>query len=250
MNEAFWRQGPDSQPMACIGKAVRFSKFSNASRTKYWASAMNRGRPEKLPKWQARPAWNPSGAMGKIKSVVRIAVDIRIPPQELPATRCTIKHGPKRLMSPQNASLLVIKNTQRLHTCGPFDWEHLCDLIYIIGLGLPAVLASAWRSAGGRPSQLVPGQDVFLHAPACALKPRTFLLGDAFREDDNLKHIRCALQHCVASPRSKWKVLKDRGQPLAETTMVRVSTINQLATAIMQLRTFEADSFRHYAVEA
>jgi hypothetical protein len=149
--------------MVCVGKTYRFSKFTNASQVKFWKSAVHRGRPEEMPKWKAAPAWKASGAMEKIRDVTKIAVDAKI--QTLPATQCTIKEGSRRLMSPQNAELMIVLNAARLHACGVFDWQHLCDLIYIIGAGLPVVCASAWRLAGGRPSNLVFGQEHFF---ACA----------------------------------------------------------------------------------
>jgi hypothetical protein len=229
--------------MGCVGKTFRFQKFANASQTKFWASAMHRGRPEKMPKVTTRPAWKPSGARQLLRDVEKVAVDTQI--RDLPATPCTIKTGCRRLMCPQNASLMVVASTARLHACGPFDCQHLCDLIYIIGLGLPAVLASTWRSAGGRPAKLEQAKGLFLHARAAKLKPCTFLLGSSLKEEH--PELRFALQHCAQPADSKWTVLTDRGQPLAA-NFVRVGTLSQLAAAILKLTTLKADGCRGYEI--
>jgi hypothetical protein len=229
--------------MVCVGKTYRFSKFTNASQVKFWKSAVHRGRPEEMPKWKAAPAWKASGAMEKIRDVTKIAVDAKI--QTLPATQCTIKEGSRRLMSPQNAELMIVLNAARLHACGVFDWQHLCDLIYIIGAGLPVVCASAWRLAGGRPSNLVFGRNIFLHAPATKHKPCSFALSSSLVEER--PELKFALQHCAKLPRSKWKYVTDKGQPLAA-DVVRASNITQLAAAILKLRTLEADSCRGYMI--
>jgi hypothetical protein len=231
--------------MVHVGKAPRFQFFANASQTKYWKSAMHRGRIDKLPKWKASPAWQASGAMEMVGFVRKVAVDAQIPGRDLPDTDCEVERGSRRLMSPQNASLMVIASADRLHACGPSGWEHLCDLIYIIGLGLPAVLASTWRSARGRPANLVNGKGIFLHAPAATRKKCTFLLSSSLVDEH--PDLNVALQHCAQLPQSKWKIKKDRGQPLAA-NFCRVGTISQLAAAILKLRTLAADGSRGYGL--
>ena len=210
-----------------------------------------RGRPDKFPKWSAKIARQPktarkvsgSGALEKLSDVRKIAVDSQIHVRDLPATTCTICKGNRRLMSPQNASLMVVGSTAWLHTCGSSDWEHLCDLIYIIGLGLPVVMASTWRIAGGDPSRLVSqASGVFFHAPAATQKACTFMLGKQLA--DAHPNLMAALRHCAKHPNSKWaaKIVKDigKGQPLAA-NHVRANDVSQLAAAVIKLRTLGAN---------
>jgi hypothetical protein len=201
-----------------------------------------------LPKWKAEGAWKPSGAIQKLKDVKKIAVDTQVHERNLPATACTIVQGNRRLMKPQNASLMIIASADRLHTCGSSDCAHLCDLIFIIGLGLPVALASTWRTAGGHPSRL-PAKDpgLFLHASAAKKKPFTFMLGSFLA--DTYPELGFALWQCTKQDKSQWKVIKDKGQRLA-TPFVRADSIKQLAAAIFKLRTLEEDGCRGYAFGA
>ncbi len=192
------------------------------------------------------PAWKDSGARGKLELVRKIAVDPQIPPTELPDTTCEQYKGPKRLMSPQNANLMVVGSAARLHSCGPSARQHLCDLIYIIGLGLPVVVASTWRIAGGDTSRLAAqASGIFLHASAAKNKVCTFMLVKVLVDEH--PYLREALQYCAAQPQSQWKVVLDKGRPLAA-NQVRATTISELATAILQLRTLEEDGCRVYAL--
>ena len=129
-----------------------------------------------------------------------------------------------------------------LHQCGSNDWEHLCDLIYTIGLGLPVVVASTWRIAGGLPSKLAAqASGITLHAPAALQKPCTFMLDK--RRVDAHPELDFALRHCSQRPKSKWNVCLDKGQPLAAHG-VRAATISSLSKAIFKQRALHADSCR------
>jgi hypothetical protein len=177
--------------------------------------------------------------------VRKIAVDTQIPSSGLPKTSCQILTGSKRLMS-GNANLMVVGSAARLQSCGPSELLHLCDLIYIIGLGLPVVVASSWRIAGGDSSRLVAqASGILLHAPAATNKVCTFRLGRAlyFENID----ARFALLHCATRPESKWEVVFDDGQPLAA-NQVRANSISQLAAAILKLKTLAKDGCRRYAI--
>lgn len=151
-------------------------------------------------------------------------------------------------MSPQNATLMIVKSAARLHECASSDWAHLCDLIYVIGLGLPAVDAPTWKAAVGAPRRLA-GQGrvggIFLHAPAATKTPCKFVLSPLLIEAH--PELRLALQHCAGQPNSKWKVVKDKGQPLAAND-VRAASVRQLADAILNLRTLLVDGCRGYKV--
>ena len=202
---------------AALAKPNRFQKFANISRDKFWKSAVSRCDPARLPKWKEKPAWKASGAVEELKYVRRIAVDQGIPARDLPAiggTSPTLKcTGSRRLMS-QNAGLMVIRSMAHLHHCASNDWEHLCDLIYIIGLGLPVVVASTWRIAGGLPSKLAAqASGIALHAPAALQKPCTFMLDK--RLVDAHPELDFALRHCSQRPKSQWNACLDKGQPLA-----------------------------------
>lgn len=223
-----------------------FQKFANNTSAKFWGAAQSRGDPAKFPKWKANPAWKNPGSIEGLKYVTKIAVDEGIPAEDLPAIggRLTIQRGSRRLFS-TNARLMVIRSMAHLHTCAPGDWAHLCDLIYIVGLGVPVVVASTWRIAGGDPSRLAAhASGIASHAPAL-LTPCTFLLDRGL--DAEHPELRFALEHCANRPKSKWKVFLDRRQPLAA-DVVKAATIRQLAAAIFKLRTLHADGSRGYAV--
>ena len=178
--------------------------------------------------------------------VHKIAVDAKILARDLPATPCTIVQGNRRLMSPQNASLMVVGHAARLHACGSSDLDHLCDLIFIIGLGLPVVLAATWKVAGGHASRLAAlGCGFFWHASAAKKKPCIFMLGRLLRNAH--PEVKFALQHCAEQTKSKWTVVADKSQPLAANG-VRVESTSQLAAAILKLRTLEADGSRGYSL--
>jgi len=143
-----------------------------------------------------------------------------------------------------NASLMVVGSAARLHACSPGDWEHLCDLIYIVGLGKPVVVASTWRMAAGSPSRLVAhAGGITWHAPAALRKTCHFILKRELVNDH--KELIIALGHCEKQPKSKWTVVLDKGQPLAaKANSVRASSISELATAVLKLKTFHEDSCR------
>ena len=123
----------------------------------------------------------------------------------------------------------------------------VCDLIYIVmGLGLLVVVASTWGIGGGDPSRLAPqSSGIFLHPSAAKLKPCTFMLGAALANAH--PGLSAALLHCALQPKSKWKVLRDTGQPLAA-NCIRADSIRQLAATILKLRTLEADSCGGYTL--
>ena len=240
-------KAPNCNEIGCDGKMSRFQRFANASNAKLWGSACSQGRPEHFPKWKPSPAWSPSRL--QLQHAHRIAVDGQIPARQLPATRCTILQGCGRLRLPIPKSsvatnLVIMRDAARLHACGPSDWEHLCDLIYIIGLGLPVVMASTWRLAAGCPSQLAAqSSGIFLHAPCCQIKPCTFILDHALATEHPA--LARALRYCGSQPKSKWVVKGDKGQPLVAGA-VKPTCIQQLAATILNLRTLEKDACRVY----
>jgi hypothetical protein len=147
-----------------------------------------------------------------------------------------------------NAGLMVIGKMARLHQCGSDDWKHLCDLIYIIGLGKPVVVASTWKMTGGDPSRLAAqASGIVSHASAALQKPCTFALSPEFKV--GYPELLFALRHCADRPKSQWKVCVDRGQPLAADG-VKVATIKALAGAILKLKVLNADGCRGYAFGA
>ena len=208
---------------------------------------MSRGNPAKFPKWKARPAQQASGALEELRYVHKIAVSEGIPAGDRPAignTRLTICAGSRRLMA-INAGLMVIGTMAGLHKCASDDWKHLCDLIYIIGLGKPVVVASTWKMTGGDPSRLAAqASGIVSHAPAALRKPCTFALSPGLVDEH--PELRFALRHCADRPKSRWKVCLDRGQPLAADG-VKVATIKALAGAIFKLRALNADGCHGYA---
>jgi hypothetical protein len=124
-------------------------------------------------------------------------MDKGIPARDLPAiggTPIAICTGSRPLMS-LNGRLMVVPSMASLRTCAPDDREHLCDLIYIVGLGFPVVVASTWRIAGGRPSKLAAqASGITLHSPAM-LKPCTFMLDPQLKASH--PELNFALWHCA-----------------------------------------------------
>ena len=245
-------KAPKCNQTSCTGKISRFQRFANASNAKLVLSSMTRGRPEKLPKWKSIPAWSDSGALAQLQYARRIAVDIKIKAQDLPATSCTIFQGVHRLRAPLASKLVspkvfIMKSATRLHACESSDLMHLCDLIYIIGLGLPVVMASTWRLVAGQPSRLASNSGIVLHAPAAILKPCTFMLSRALRT--NHPDLFSALDYCEKQPKSQWVVVKDKGQilPLVANA-VKADSISQLADAILKMRTLQKDACRAYSL--
>jgi len=230
-----------------LAKRKRFQNFANKSRKKVLATTSTHGDPSQLPKWKAVPPWKDSGVMEELRWVRRIAVDRGIPARELPAnggTEITVCTGPRRMVR-GNAQLMVFRSMAQLHKCPPDDWEHLCDLIYIIGLGLPVVVASTWRMADGDPSQLAArASGIAIHQPALE-NPYTFMLDRALAR--RCPELSEALGHCARQARSRWKVLADTGRPLgANVPGTRAATINQLAAAVLKLRKMHAGACRGY----
>jgi len=245
-NQPLLGKAPNTKSNRCVGKICRFQRFANASKVKRWASTMSRGRPALLAKWKAVPAWKDSGAMDWLKKVSKIAVDEEIRASDLPATRCVIHTGSRRLMSPLNAMLMIFSSAARLHTCGSSDWAHLCDLIYIIGLGLPVVVASTWRIADGQPIRLAAqASGIIFHASAARRKPCTFMLDKIL--SDAHPNLQVALDYCAKQTKSQWKVVRDKGQPLA-TNGVRAKSIRELAGAILNLAVLEASGCRGHTL--
>jgi hypothetical protein len=208
---------------------------------------MSRGNPATFPKWKARPARPAPGALKELQYVRKIAVSTGIPARDLPAiggTALTICTGSRRLTA-TNAGLMVIGTMAGLHKCASDDWKHLCDLIYIIGLGKPVVVASTWKMTGGDPSRLeAQASGIVSHASAALLKPCTFVLSRGLVDEHAELHF--ALEHCAERPKSQWKVCLDRGQPLVADG-VKVATIKELAGAIFKLRALNANGCRGYA---
>jgi hypothetical protein len=176
----------------------------------------------------------------------RIAVDDGIPAKELPAiggSHLTVMKGLRR-MNKCNAQLMVFRSMAQLHTCGRCDRQHLCDLIYIIGLGVPVVVASTWRMTGGDPKKLADrASGIAIHLPASE-DQFTFMLEKNFATSE--EEVVVALAHCARQPKSKWRVITDKGRPLAGNG-VKVASIAELAAAVVKLRKLHRGGCRGYA---
>ena len=175
----------------------------------------------------------------------RIAVDDGIPATDLPdidSDRIRVFKGPRR-MHKCNAQLMVFRSMAQLHTCGPLDRQHLCDLIYIIGLGVPVVVASTWRMTGGNPAKLAErASGIVIHLPALE-DQFTFMMERDFATSE--PELVVALGHCAEQPKSKWRVIRDKGRPLAAKG-AKVSSIAQLAAVVMKLRKLHRGGCRGY----
>ena len=230
-----------------VAKRLRFQKFAQHTLRKRSLAALTGGAPSKFPKWKNIPAWKAPDVVESFAWMHRIAVDDGIPATDLPdidSSRITVLRGPRR-MHKCNAQLMVFRSMAQLHTCGPLDRQHLCDLIYIIGLGVPVVVASTWRMTGGNPAKLADrASGIVIHLPALE-DQFTFMLERNFANSEEGSELVVALGHCAKQPNSKWRVYVDSGRPLAAKG-AKVSSIAQLAAVVMKLRKLHRGGCRGY----
>ena len=149
-----------------------------------------------------------------------------------------------------NAGLFILGSPRPLHQCDPNDWHHCCDLIYTVGLGVPVLLASKWREIGGNPAKLTTQTEgLITHRPAITSgAPCNFVLTRAFKSDYPELHF--ALEHCAYQPKSQWNVCVASQRREPTPIDLHVTSISELAAAILKRRKLGAAGGRGYALEA
>ena len=126
--------------------------------------------------------------------------------------------------------------------------QHLCDLIYIIGKGIPTIARSTWKIAAADPAKVNP-RSIIWHASAVGRAAREFRLSVEFVRRNPI--VANAIQEVAMQQGSRWKVQPDMGQPLAAgAQLIKVDSLKALGEAIVKERVFQNGSVRGYAVPA
>ena len=114
------------------------------------------------------------------------------------------------------------------------------------GLGVPVVVASTWRVTGGDPVRWADRPSgIATHLPVSE-DQFTFLLEGKFAESE--PELVFASGHCAKQPKSKWKVLMDKGLSLAANEpSVRAASIGELAAVVVKLRKLHRGGCHGYA---
>jgi hypothetical protein len=229
---------PYSFFQSCLGQS-RFNTFKKRTGQKKLLTDMTGGDPHQAAKWKSRPAWKAPGGIRQLQYISRVAFDSDT---SRPSSGVTVCTGPRRCMT-GNAQLMVLGSMKTLHYYHDNE-AHLCDLIYIIGLGLPTVVASTWAKATGAPGNLN-AKHVCFHVPAIS-QARVFQYTQAFAEV--YAEVIQALGHCADRPKSKWKVQRDSHPARAGDVVVKVANLGELAKEIMKLRKLEEGALRGYRI--
>ena len=149
---------------------ARFQRFKKITDTKAaWDQTI--GHIAGAPRWTARLPWKTPAL-----AVHHVAIDLYIPRPDLPALVGVAEYcGPQRC---SGADLLIVgcmNYMQGLPRCVvSIDGQRsrmvqACDIILVIGLGLPVIAASSWRIAGGNPKNLNNASVIF-HKAAATIK--------------------------------------------------------------------------------
>lgn len=223
---------------------MRFKRFAKISDDKKYADSARawRGGPQ-FPKWKPVRPWKATQL-----AVKRIAIDTSISRANFPALARGLEEvqGPQRCL---RARLLILGSMQYLQEFATTGMkQQLCDLIFVIGLGLPVVAATTWRTVGADPTKLDHTQVVF-HQPATKIKKKVF----RYKRDFKLDHpeVLQALFACGELPGSLWRCQLDKGQPLAplpkDTELIEVRDLASLGGEILKARALEKGGCRAHA---
>jgi len=185
-------------------KFARFEKFANITdrlKTHDHATAfMGKAR---VPKWTPNPAWKAPELR-----IQRVAIDNNIDKDRLPeAQGVRVILGRAR---GEQMDLLVVGTMGYVRELGPGPSQQVCDLIFLVGRGMPLIGASTWRAVGGDPEKLTSTQVVY-HKAASELNKVVFRYKGDFRMDN--PEVMRALDKCAELPKSKWKVQLDKSKP-------------------------------------
>ena len=189
----------------------------------------------RVPKWTPNAAWT-----APVLRVECVGIDGEIDQEQLPKpVGVRVVHGRARGASVHLFIVRTLGYLRELGTTSPS--QQVCDLIFVVGMGLPVIGASTWRMAGGDPKKLSPTQVIF-HKAASAVKDVVFRYKGDFRMDNT--EVMRALEKCTGLPGSKWALQLDKstpGMPMAaprkETTeLVEITSLASLGDWIIQAR--------------
>jgi len=220
-------------------KFARFEKFAKISRkSKAHDRAVAWMHHPRVPKWKAKAAWKAPRL-----HIERVAIDDDIDKTRLPPTEAPVILGRAR---GERMDLLIVGAMGYLHKLGANASQQLCDLIFVVGKGLPVIGASTWRAVGGDPKKLASEQVVF-HKAASQVKVVVFQYTGNFRMEN--PEVMRALDTCAAWPKSKWKVQfksgPQAGMPLAapahdtDSELVEITSLASLGHWIINARVLQ-----------
>ena len=200
----------------------------------------------RVPRWTPNAAWKAPELR-----VERVAVDDDIDTDRLPELAPGVRVILGRARGEQ-MDLLVVGAMGYLRELGPRPSQQLCDLIFLVGRGVPLISASTWRAVGGEPRKLASPHVVF-HKAASELKKVVFRYKGDFRMDN--PEVMRALDKCGQLPRSKWKVQLDKskpGTPMAappsDTELVEITSLASLGNWIINARVLQKWGCRGFGV--
>jgi len=218
----------------------RFAKFKKISEDKKQAEQAKGWGAGGFPRWKPKPAWKSLNI-----AVNCVAIDASIRRADLPALAPGLAevHGTRRCAQ---APLLVVGCMQYMREVGTAPGtQHICDLIYVIGTGLPVIAASTWKIVGGDPKKLTHGT-VMYHCRATKIKKKVFRYKRAFAVDH--PEVLRALLICQRLPQSMWQCQLSTGRPLAAlpegTQLIEVSDLASLGREIIKARALEKGGCR------
>ena len=107
----------------------------------------------RVPKWTPNAAWKPPEL-----HVDRVGIDDEIDKDRLPLTKVRVVLG---LARGEGMDLLVVNGMGYLRELGTRPRQQVCDLIFVVGRGLPVIGASTWRIVMGEPKKLSSTQIIF-----------------------------------------------------------------------------------------
>jgi len=223
--------------------SARFANFTKISQDKQGVERVKALGGPQFPKWQPRPAWKAITLRAN-----RVAFDASIERADFPALGPALEEvqGSRRCAQ---AQLLIVGCMQYLRELAAVPGkQHLCDLIYVIGRGVPVITGSTWKMVEGDLAN-VPQKSVVFHRPAAIITKKLFRYKREFVWDH--AEVLQALRFCAELPKSSWQVQLDKGKPLAavpkDTELIEVSDVASLGRVIIKARALEKGGCRAHA---
>jgi hypothetical protein len=236
---------------------ARFARFAKKSETlkTHDREVAFEGK-ARVPKWTPNAAWKAPKL-----HVERVSIDEDIDKDRLPPTKVVVLLGRAR---GERMDLFVVGAMWYLRELGPRPSQQVCDLIFLVGRGLPVIGASTWRAVRGDPTKLASAQVVFHKAVATQeIRPGRVAAGGrkkevlfrykgAFRMDN--PEVMRALDKCAALPRSMWRVQCDNSTctpmaaPPKNTELVEITSLASLGKWIIEARVLQKWGCRGFGV--
>ena len=236
-------------------KLTRFQRFANITQKQVSQdhAVAFFGKP-RIPEWKEKVALKaPSSVVKHQLNIEKVAFDGDIDHSQLPqAGGVRILHGRQR---GQQMDLFIVQSMSymlEINEASPI--QQVCDLIFVVGRGLPVITGSTWKALGGVPRKLAFSQAV-CHQAATRLGKVLFRHKGEFRMEH--PEVMRALDNCAELPGSKWKVQLDRSKPgkdmegpPSDTEVVELSDVKSLGHWVIQARMLEKWGCRGFVVRS